>query len=355
MTKLLRMFVMTLAFGGAAQSAVAQSETAKVLRPVISEFVSTDPAVKRQYSGVVRGLDVSALAFQTSGRLATLDVDAGELVTKGQVLATLDQITLAQDVVVAQAAVSSAQAQAEFAQSQYDRVAALVARNVATRAQIEAARANRDATAAKLQSARADLAQSNEAAGYGKLVAPRDGLVLSTSVEPGTLVSPGVSVMEIADPLGREAIIDVPETVADMMPEGARFVVRHRAAGVPPVMARLSVVEPVAETSLETRRLRLTLNNPPEDYRIGTLITAAYDRGAAPAMTLPVTAIAGTDESPGVWRVTSTRVVQFVPVTLGMSVGDRVVITEGLSEKDEIVVRGVHALEDGQKVGERLK
>jgi membrane fusion protein, multidrug efflux system len=357
MIKPLRLLAVMFAFSGVGQGALAQSDgiETRALRPVMSEFVSTDPVVKRQYSGVIRGQDVTALAFQTSGRLATLDVAAGDRVVNGQVLASLDQITLAQDVAVAEAAVSGVQAQAEFAQSQYERVSALVERNVATTAQLEAARANRDATAAQLESVRANLAQATEAARYGSLVAPRDGIVLSTSVDPGTLVSPGVSVMEIADPMGREAIIDVPASVAAIMPEGAGFVVRHRSGGVAPVMARLSVIEPVADTSLETRRLRLMLIAPPEDYRIGTLITAAYNRGADPAMTLPISAIAGTQDSPGVWRVSPDRVVTFVPVTLGDSVGDRVVITTGLSENDEIVVRGVHALEDGQKVGERLE
>ncbi|SFJ82072.1 efflux RND transporter periplasmic adaptor subunit [Celeribacter neptunius] len=339
--------------GLAEETATAESRTP---RPVISEFLSADPAVQRQFSGVIRGQDVSALAFQTSGRLATLDVEAGERVTKGQVLATLDQITLAQDVDVAEAAVSAAQAQADFALSQYERVETLLARDVATTAQIEAARANRIATAAKALSARADLAQAEEAARYGQLVAPRDGIILSTDVEPGTLVSPGVGVLEMADPLGREAIIDVPESFAQVIPENAAFIVQHRAIGVPPVSARLTLMEPIADTSLETRRLRLALIDPPEDYRIGTLISARYDSDAAPVTTLPKTAIAGSDAAPGVWRVAASdgaRHVVFTPVELGAEIGDRVVITQGVEPGTEIVTRGVHMLQDGQEIGER--
>ncbi|WP_417261340.1 efflux RND transporter periplasmic adaptor subunit [Celeribacter sp.] len=328
------------------------------LRPVVTEYVSANPSVERQFSGVIRGEDVASLAFQTSGRLAAMNVEAGDRIQAGQGLATLDQITLAQDVAVAEAALSSAEAQAEFTQSQYDRVAALLARNVATTAQIEAARAARDAAVAQAESARADLVRAREAAGYGQLIAPRDGIVLSTDVEPGTMVSPGVSVMEIADPIGREAIIDVAESFATIIPAHARFTVYHRAEGVAPVEAELSVIEPVAETSLDTRRLRLILIDPPEDYRIGTLITASYNSDRAPVMTLPQTAIGGTAEAPGVWRVTTegdTRVAHFTPVMLGAEVGDRIVIKEGLAEGDEIITHGVHGLEDGQEVGERLQ
>lgn len=329
-------------------------------RPVVSEFLSANPAVSRQFSGVIRGQDVSALAFQTSGRLASLDVEAGDRVVEGQVLAALDQITLAQDVDVARAALSSAQAQADFAETQYQRVSTLLARGVATTAQIEAARANRDAAEANAESARADLARAEEAARYGQLTAPRDGLILRTQVEPGTLVNPGVSVLEMADPSGREAIIDVPESFAQVIPANAAFIVQHRAEGVPPVTARLSLLEPVAETRLETRRLRLTLDNPPEDYRIGTLISASYDSDAAPVMTLPKTAVMGGPENPGVWRVEqggaeAPRRVHFTPVRLGPEIGARVVIRDGVSAGTEIIIRGVHALEDGQQIGERLQ
>ncbi|WP_321365214.1 efflux RND transporter periplasmic adaptor subunit [uncultured Celeribacter sp.] len=327
------------------------------VRPVVTEFISANPVEERQFSGVIRGEDVAALAFQTSGRLAAMNVEAGDRIKAGQGLATLDQITLAQDVTVAEAALSSAEAQAEFAQTQYDRVAALLARNVATTAQIEAARAARDAALAQAESARADLVRAREAAGYGQLIAPRDGIVLNTNVEPGTMISPGVSVMEIADPTGREAIIDVAESFAMIIPAHGRFTVYHRAEGVAPVEAELNVIEPVAETSLDTRRLRLILIDPPKDYRIGTLITASYNSDAAPVMTLPQSAIL-TQKRPGVWRITTEgekRIAHFTPVTLGAEVGGRIVITEGLAEGDEIITHGVHGLEDGQEVGERLQ
>lgn len=341
-----------------AASEAETTEAPHILRPVMSEFISADPAVRRQFSGVIRGQDVSELAFQTSGRLATLDVDAGDRIVFGQVLATLDQITLAQDVAVAKAALSSAEAQADFAQAQYDRVAALLGRNVATTAQIEAARASLDAAIANADSVRADLTRAREAERYGRLIAPRDGIVLSTEVEPGTLVSSGIAVIEIADPLGREAIIDVPESFALIMPNDAGFIVQHRSEGVPPVPAKLSVIEPVAETSLDTRRLRLILTDPPDDYRIGTLITATYNSDAAPVMTLPQSAIAGTPEAPGVWRVTTDtegqRLAHFTSVELGRDIGDRVVIKTGVEEGDEIITHGVHTLKDTQPVGERL-
>lgn len=217
-------------------------------RPVISEIVTADPAKARAFSGVVEGQEVTTLAFQTTGRLASLDVDVGDFVEEGDVLATLDEISLEQDVAAAEAALASARAEADLATSQYDRTSQLLARGVATEAQLEEVRANRDATAAQVNSARADLARAEDAARFGTLTAPRDAIILSTEVESGATVSPGTGVVQIANTDGREAVIDVPLDFVAVLPAGSMFEVRHHAEGVPPVQARLRLVEPVADT-----------------------------------------------------------------------------------------------------------
>lgn len=325
-------------------------------RPVVSEIVTANPAGERAFDGVVRGADVVTLAFQTSGRVARLEVEVGDLVEQGDVLAELDGVTLEEDLAAARASLQAAEAEARLAQQQYDRTETLVDRNVASEATLERVRANRDATAAQLESARAQLAQAEDAAAYGTLTAPRAAIVLSTEVEPGTLVSPGTGVVEIAGRSGREAVIDVPADFVELLSPGAVFEVRHHSDDVPPLRATLRLVEPVADSGLDTRRLRLTLHEPTPDYRIGSLVNAVFDTGDnAPLLTVPRAALAGTTEAPVVWRVDGDRRVHSVRVTLGRSVGDRVVVTEGLAAGDEVVVRGVGNLEDGQQVGERWK
>ena len=326
--------------------------TADVPRPVISEIVSEDQSTERGFAGVVQGENVVTLAFQTSGRLATLNVDVGDVVARGDVLATLDGITLEEDLAASRAALSAAAAEARLGRQQFDRTTRLVELGVATTAALEQARAYRDATAASLRSAEAQLSQAEDAAAYGTLLAPREGIILSTQAEPGPLVSPGTAILELVDVLGREAVIDVPTEYVTLLPRRAIFDVRHHSASVTPVKAVLRLVEPVADANLDTRRLRLTLQDPPDDFRIGSLVTATYATETAPVISLPAGAIGGTEDAPGVWRVGPGRAVEFVPVELGPEVGRRVVITSGVGDGDEIVVRGASSLEEGQIVGE---
>ena len=335
----------------------AAPETAQEApRPVVSEIVTADPTRQRAFPGVVQAEVEVALAFQTSGRVAALEVDPGDRVEAGQVLATLDQVTLEEDVTAARAALEAAQAEADLAQQSYSRTQNLFVRGIATRAQVEQAQAARDATAAQVEAARADLAQAEEVARFGALTSPQDGIVLSTDVETGTLVSAGTPILTLADPTGREAAIDVPAEFVRVLPPDAEFQVSHASGGVLPVPARLRLVEPVTDPNLRTRRLRLSLDGPSQDYRIGSLVTATFATDGAALMSLPQTSLIEIGGGAGVWRVTpDARAVEFAPVKLGPEVGDRVVITQGTDVGDEIVTRGARSLVEGQIVGEHVQ
>lgn len=325
-------------------------------RPVISEIVTADPARARSFAGVIAGENVANLGFLTGGRVSSVPVAAGDQVMQGDTLATLDEVTLEQDLASARAALAAAEAKATLAEQQFERTQTLNERGVASTAVLDAARANRDAMAAEAENARASLTRAEDAAHYGVLSAPHDAIVLSVQVDPGATVSAGSAVVKLADPVGREALIDVPEAFAGLLPSDAAFILRRHANDSASTGAHLSVIEPVTETGLGTRRLRLTLDDPPEDYRIGSLIEATYAEVSAPVITLPRVAIADAPKGPGVWRVEGAdRQVHFLAVTLGTEIGDRVVISEGIAVGDEIVTRGVHSLTENQIVGARLE
>lgn len=325
---------------------MAMAETA---RPVVTEIVSPGPVQTRSFTGQVEAEVTTNLAFLTLGRIATLPVAAGDRVTQGQVLATLDQVTLDADLTSAEAALQGAQARAQFAQQSFARMQELVTRNVATAAQLESAQAGLDTAKAGVAAAQADLTQARDAAGYSALKAPMDGVVTATLVEPGTVVSVGTPVLTLAGINGREAVLDVPAEFLALLHPGDIFDIQGR--GSAPIRGVLRLIEPVADKGTRSRRLRLIMQDPPVTYRLGSLITARLAAKTADVMTLPATAIV---DGAKVWLVGQGRTVSLVPVTLGAASGSRVVIAGGIQAGQEIVVRGVHSLTEGQTVGERV-
>ena len=121
----------------------------------------------------------------------------------------------------------------------------------------------------------------------------------------------------------------------------------------PRVAARLRLIDPVADSATRTRRLHLTLSPTATDaFRLGALVRVEPDAETKARLTLPVSAILA--DGPAVWVVSGDeRRVDRVPVTLGREVGDRVVVASGLGDGQEVIVKGVNSIEDGQQVGPR--
>lgn len=352
------------ALAGGALPALAQESAspAAVLRPIVSEIITANGVQSRSFPGLIVAKIEAGLGFQTAGRIAERPVFTGDRVMRGETLATLDQVTLEQDVTAARAALSAANASADLGAQSLQRAQELANRGVASNAQLEAAQANSDAAAAQVVAATADLARAEDAARFATLRAPMDGVVLSTSAEPGTVVSAGSIVLTLASETGREAVIDVPSDMVAILPPAARFrILQHGPRGTldgdaAPISGVVRLIEPVADAGTRSTRLRVTLDAAGAVLRLGTLVSAELDLAATPVLTVPLGALVdgGLDGAQGqVWRVTPDRHAEAVIVALGTKTAGRVVITSGLMAGDEILTRGVHSVSEGMALGPR--
>ncbi|WEK04937.1 MAG: efflux RND transporter periplasmic adaptor subunit [Candidatus Devosia phytovorans] len=317
-------------------------------RRVVTEIVTSATERVRDFPGIVEASQQTILAFQTAGRIAERPVELGDVVKAGDTLATLDETTLIDDRSAAEAAVRSAEAQAEFARQSFDRVVELNRRGVATNEQLDTATADRDAAGAALDAANADLERAQEAARYATLTAPADGVIIEIQAEAGSIASAGTPVVTLAAGQGREVVIDVPSEILPLLQPGARFLIDRRVAGTEPIGGTLRLIEPVADGGARTHRLRIALDTG-SVLRLGSLVSVRLDLPPNPLLSLPRAAI-GPDDM--VWRVGEGRALEQVKVTTGAQLSDRVVVTGGIAEGDEVLIRGIHSVSAGQVVGE---
>lgn len=344
----------TLALCAALFSLPALADTAPP-RPVVSEIVAPDQLPVRSFTGVIEAEKEAQLAFQTAGRVADLPVSTGDSLARGAVLATLDQVTLQEDVDAARAGVSSAEASAKAAADNLARVSELASRGVASQQVLDTAQQASDSAAAQARVAQADLARAQNALGFGTLHAPTEGVVLQIAVQTGTVVGAGTPVLTMALGPAREAVLDVPADYLSLLAPGRTFSVTSRVRGAAPIAGTLRLVEPVADATTRSRRIRVSLPGATAAWKIGALVRAALSDDAAPVLTLPQSAIAGDTGAPSVWVVAEGRKAHAVPVTLGPALGQRVVISSGIAVGDEVIVRGVHSLHEGQALGGRVQ
>lgn len=322
-------------------------------RPVLSIVARSEPAAQLTLPGTVEARVETEFGFRILGRIVARNVQTGDLVKKGDVLAAIDPLALELAVKSAQSDLANSQAQLANALTTEERQKMLFERQSEAKATYETAELQRKTAQAAVAKAKANLDKVNEQLGYARLLAEFDGVVTATSAEVGQVVSPGQSVATVARPEERDAVIDVPEAAADQLRPGSAFDISLQLD--PAVRSRGIVREiaPEADDATRTRRTKLTLVDPPDVMRLGSVVTATVISKRAPSIWIPSSAVRTDGSTSIVWIVDEAASKVFSrPVTLEASPipGSRVTVTEGINPGDRIVVAGVNKLEEGQSI-----
>ena len=328
------------------------SQTAPV-RPVLS-VVATMQTIQTlgPFVGLIEPRYKTDLGFRIFGRMVARFVDVGSVLKKGGEIAVLDPAIQTQAVRSAEASLANAEAQFANAQAEEARLKDLLQRNIIPQAQYDLSRRNFETSQANVTRARASLRKAQDALGYTRLDADFDGVVTNKWAEPGQVLTAGQKVITLARPEVREAVIAVPDHIAEVLSHPNDFsitvdldrVVSTKAAGI-------RAIDPIADPNTRTRNVYLTLDDPPTAFRLGITVSVAFTRPVAPHVDLPATAILEKDGKSFVWLVDSSKgTVALRAVTVGAREGDNVAVTSGLSAGERIVIAGVHSLAEGEPV-----
>ncbi|WP_429819572.1 efflux RND transporter periplasmic adaptor subunit [Ensifer sp. B1-9] len=323
-------------------------------RPVKTVTATAEPEKIGSLPGVVQARVETDMAFRTLGRLVARRVEVGDLVSKGEVVAEIDPLSLQLAVRSAEADLRNAQAQLDNAAITERRKRALANTNAASVADYDLAEQQLKSAEANVAKTTASLAKAREQLGYSELRAEFDGVVTATSAEAGQTVAAGQTVLRLARPELRDVVLDVPEALLSSGRVGDNFNVALQLDSRQETLGKVREIAPQAEPSTRTYRVKLAIDQAPEIFRLGAVVTvnamAGETNGSIP---LPISAISNKDGADCVWVVDrSTGTVKFRPVELGArAAGARFVrVLSGLREGDEVVVAGVNELADGQKV-----
>ena len=205
-------------------------------------------------SGRVRATEEVTLTAQVPARLTSLPVREGESFRSGQPLVIFDSPETRHAVSSAEAAVSSAAALRNDAIRELSRLDSLFSRGVASERQLELARSGREAAEAAWLGANAELASWRQTT---RLSVPFDGVVVRRHVDPGALLSPGQSVLDVRSDAVKEVEVPVPESQVQRLSTGSAMVQPTGAGdGIP---ARVVRVDGMVDFRDRTRMAHLEL------------------------------------------------------------------------------------------------
>ena len=323
------------------------------VRPVLSIAATVQTAdTLGPFVGSIQPRYKADLGFRIFGRMVARFVDVGAVVKKGEEIAALDPAIQALAVRSAEASLANAEAQFVNVQAEEARQKELAGRNIIPPAQYELTRRNLETASANLTRARVSLRKANDTLAYTRIDADFDGVVTARYAEPGQVLNAGQKVITLARPEVREAVIAVPDKLAEQLSHPNDFTITvdldrsmsMKAAGV-------RAVDPIADPNTRTRNVYLTLNDPPTAFRLGVTVSVTFSRPVPPHIDLPQTALLEKDGKTFVWVVDPAKsTVSQREVTVGSREGDAVAVTSGISAAERIVIAGVHSLTAGQQV-----
>ncbi len=305
-----------------------------------------------EFAGDVRARVESRLGFRVAGKMIKRQVEVGQHVKAGQVLAQLDPQDYKLSVQGAQAQVSAAQTNRDLAAADYKRYKDLKDQNFISGAELERRDATLKAAQAQFEQAQVQLSGQGNQAGYTTLVADVSGVVTSVDVEVGQVVTAGTPVVRIAQDGPRDVVFAVPEDKAPLIRVGSaaqvrgwnaqnaiKGTVREVAASADPVTRTFAVK--VALAAADALPLGTTVS----------VVPAALGHGDVQVIKLPTSAFRQDGKSSAVWVLdTASMTVKSQPVVIATADGNDVVVASGLQPGMQVVVAGVHVLSPGQKV-----
>ena len=274
-----------------------------------------------RYVGTIEEERSVALSFPLAGTLARIEVDEGEYVTRGAVVAELDPTSARQSY-------AAAEATFEQARDACERLRKLHEANSLPEIQWVEAQT-------RLQQASSTFA----------------GVVGKRQAEAGETLLPGVPVVTLLDIASVKVRFAVPEQEIASLDARRRIDVSVAALGDQTFRAGAPRRSIEANPAAHTYEVTAPLGNADRRLLPGMVCRVTTSPAdAAEELVVPLQAVreAG-DGSRFVWKVAGDSVLR-TPVRTGRFAGNAVVIEEGLSAGDRIVTEGMQKIGEGSKI-----
>ena len=326
------------------------------------------------------------LHAKVAGYIRKINVDIGDHVHKGEVMAVLEIPELVAQVDEAQAAVHHAEEEIQRSKSDVSRAEAdnvalhananrleqasksrpgliaqqelddATAKDRASAAQVDAAKSALAAAQQELAVAKANQQHYAALNGYSNIVAPYDGVVTWRFSDTGSLVQAGTSngnaqpVVTLAEVKVLRLRIPVPESLAAKVRVGDTADVAVQATGEH-FTGKVTRFTDALDPSTRTMQVEIDVPNPNYRLQAGMYADVQLRANAIPnALTVPIQAVRRTDTGASVLIVNSQNKVESRDIRIGIESPSRVEVISGLQAGDQVIVGNLGRYQSGEVV-----
>lgn len=319
--------------------------TVTVIQPEVQNWKQTFTA-----NGNIAAWQEVVISSELSGqRLTKVNVNVGDKVRRGQVLAEINSDTIRADLAAAKASYAEAQAVLADAITNNKRIQQLkntgaISAQESTQYQTSqaTAQARLDAAKAQIESNQLRLAQT-------QIVAPDNGVISTRTATVGSLAQTGQELFRLIRDQRLEWRAEVTSEDLYKLKEGMNARVFSPDPAQPAVSGKVRMIAPVIDP--QTRYGLVYVDLPTtQAVRMGMFVKGEFDLGQKSALTIPQTALLLRDGFSYVFIVDQQNRVSQQKVSVGRRVGDRVEILDLANSNAKLVSSGTGFLTDGDLV-----
>ncbi len=305
------------------------------------------------------------IAPKTGGRVERVNVQLGDRVRRGQVLAKIEDREIVEQVrqAVASQAVSKAtirqrEADLRVAEVNFERSKNLFERQLlakqalddaeskylSAQAQLDLSKAQESQTDARLEELRINLQNTS-------VTSPVDGFVGKRNVDPGAMVSQNAPIASVVDISKLRMVANIVEKDLRLVSVGDTADVEVDAYPGETFRGRIARVAPVLDPSTRTATMEVEVPNANFKLKPGMYARVnltVEDRKNV--LIAPKNAVIDFESKRGVWMPSAENRAQFVAVELGIEDSDQVEIKAGLKEGDKVVTTGAAAVKNNDQL-----
>jgi RND family efflux transporter MFP subunit len=359
---------------GAFVARISQSKEKAALAKAVMEkevvtSVRTAEAAKKdlpqvvQITGSIKANNDVQVLPKSPGRVTKVFAEVGASVKAGDVLATVEAVDMALRVKLAEAQLQQARAGLEQARVQeatakrgFERAKTLREKGAMTQLDFEQADSGAQLAAVGIQSATAAVALSEANLGLAqkafddtRITTPVAGVVTRKQVNVGTMASPAASAFSVQDQSSLKMEGTVPAAYVPLMKLGMEVEIVVDELPGRTITGTVSRLSPTLEA--ETRRGAIEIAVKPAEGLLPNMFGRAQIAfgSSSDVLVVPASAVLSVGGEPAVY-VVNDAVAKLVRPKIGAKHFDEIVIEEGLSAGDDVIVSGSVGLKDGGKV-----
>jgi RND family efflux transporter MFP subunit len=339
-------------------AATVRAETTQMSVPSVSVATPERSAPLQEIvlPGNVEPFTSAPIYARTNGYLKTWNVDIGEHVKKGQLLAVIETPEVDQQLQQSRSNLATSEANLKLSEITKNRYQGLLATHAVAQQDVDNAVGTYNANKSIVEANQANVKQLQTLQSFEKIYAPFDGIVTARNTDVGQLISAGNSgaaktdLFHISQPGKLRVYVNVPEQYSQAATPGLRADLT--LAEFPGRQFQGKLVRTSDSINYATRTLtaEIDVDNP-----TGKLLSGAYTEvhlkvpGQASSYLVPVSALIFRSQGLQVAVVKDGSAV-LTPVTPGHDFGEKIEIVSGLQGNNLVIVNPPDSIVSGQKI-----